>query len=108
MDDALDLGPGLGLDRDDVAAVAEGDDRILEGAAELRSDEGVEPAPEPVVRDADRCPQPAEPRRGKMRRGVAGSASAKRPFEQVNLVLGVDGLRRTDERRYALSIGSNV
>ena len=63
VDDALDPGPGLGLDRHDVAAVAERDDRLLERAAELRADERVEPAPEPVVRDADGRPQPAEARR---------------------------------------------
>ena len=64
VDDALDLRPGLGLDRDDVAAVAEGDDRVLERAAELRADERVEPAAEPVVGDPDGRPQPAEPGRG--------------------------------------------
>jgi predicted Zn-dependent peptidase len=48
--------------------------------------------------------QPAEPRRGKVRRGVAGSASATRPFEQVNLVLGVNGVPRGDDRRYALGV----
>ena len=63
VDDALDPGPGLGLDRDHVAAVAERDDRLLERAAQLRADERVEPPPQPVVRDADRRPQPAEARR---------------------------------------------
>ena len=52
----------------------------------------------------DTTAQPAEPRRGKVRRGVAGSASAKRPFEQVNLVLGVNGVPRGDERRFALGV----
>jgi predicted Zn-dependent peptidase len=52
----------------------------------------------------DAAAQPAEPRRGKVRRGVAGSASAKRPFEQVNLVLGVNGVPRGDERRFALGV----
>ena len=44
----------------DVAAVAERDDRLLERAAELRPDERVEPAPEPVVRHADRASEPTE------------------------------------------------
>lgn len=35
---------------------------------------------------------------------AAGSAYVEKPFEQVNLLLGVDGLRRTDERRYALAL----
>ena len=63
MDDALDLRAGLGLDRNDVAAVAEGDDRVLEGVAELRADERLETSPEPVVGDPDGGPQPTEPRR---------------------------------------------
>jgi predicted Zn-dependent peptidase len=53
---------------------------------------------------ADASAEPAGPRRGKVRRGVAGSASATRPFEQVNLVLGVNGVPRGDERRYALGV----
>ena len=44
---------GLGTDRHDVAAVAERDDRLLERAAELRADERVQPAAEPVVGDPD-------------------------------------------------------
>ena len=63
VDDALDPGPGLGLDRDDVAAVAQRDDRLLEGAAELRADERVQPPAQPVVGDPDGGPQPAQPRR---------------------------------------------
>jgi predicted Zn-dependent peptidase len=47
---------------------------------------------------------PAEARSGKPRRGVSGSSSAKRPFEQVNLVLGVNGIPRGDNRRYALGV----
>ncbi|MGZ4437174.1 MAG: M16 family metallopeptidase, partial [Nocardioidaceae bacterium] len=35
---------------------------------------------------------------------VPGERVVNRPFEQVNLVLGVDGLVRTDERRYALGV----
>ena len=34
----------------------------------------------------------------------AGTVSARRPFEQVNLVLGVNGLTRTDDRRFALGV----
>jgi predicted Zn-dependent peptidase len=47
---------------------------------------------------------PASARSGRARRGVSGSATAKRPFEQVNLVLGVNGIPRGDDRRYALGV----
>ena len=54
---------------------------------------------------ADPGARPAPPRTGgRFRRAAAGSATVRRPFEQVNLVLGVDGLARTDERRYALGV----
>jgi predicted Zn-dependent peptidase len=38
------------------------------------------------------------------RRTATGDVVVSRPFEQVNLVLGVNGLVRTDERRYALGV----
>ena len=38
------------------------------------------------------------------RRTASGDVVVTRPFEQVNLVLGVNGLVRTDERRYALGV----
>ena len=63
VDDALDPRPGLRLDRHDVAPVAQRDDRLLEGVAELRSDERVEPPPQPVVGDPHRRAKTAEPRR---------------------------------------------
>ena len=47
---------------------------------------------------------PASARAGKVRRAVSGQASAKRPFEQVNVVLGVNGIPRGDDRRYALGV----
>jgi len=53
---------------------------------------------------SDRSAEPAPARRGRPRRAVSGSASAERPFEQVNLVLGVNGVPRGDERRYALGV----
>jgi predicted Zn-dependent peptidase len=53
---------------------------------------------------SDAAAQPAEPRRGRVRRGVSGSSSAKRPFEQVNVVLGVNGVPRGDDRRFALGV----
>jgi predicted Zn-dependent peptidase len=39
-----------------------------------------------------------------VRRTTPGEVVVARPFEQVNLVLGVNGLIRTDERRYALGV----
>ena len=38
------------------------------------------------------------------RRVTAGSAHTTRPLEQVNLVLGVKGMTRTDPRRFALGV----
>jgi len=45
------------------------------------------------------------PRRAPTPRAVhPGVSRADRPFEQVNLVLGVEGLPRDDERRFALGV----
>lgn len=53
--------------------------------------------------DAETRPLP--PRRSeRARRTAAGRIGLSRPFEQVNLVLGVNGLIRTDERRYTLGV----
>jgi predicted Zn-dependent peptidase len=38
------------------------------------------------------------------RRVHAGTVTARRPLEQVNLVLGVNGLTRNDDRRFALGV----
>jgi len=40
----------------------------------------------------------------RVRKVHPGSSSVTRPFEQVNLVLGVNGITRYDERRYALGV----
>ena len=47
---------------------------------------------------------PVPPRGGRTVRIAPGSVTASRPFEQVNLVLGVPGLARDDDRRFALSV----
>jgi predicted Zn-dependent peptidase len=48
---------------------------------------------------------PAAPRTTQRQRPVrAGTVTAQRPFEQVNLVLGVNGLTRSDDRRFALGV----
>jgi predicted Zn-dependent peptidase len=51
----------------------------------------------------DEAPVPARAEE-QARRVRAGTASARRPLEQVNLVLGVNGLTRTDDRRFALGV----
>jgi predicted Zn-dependent peptidase len=54
---------------------------------------------------ADTTVRPRPARRGeRARRSSTGEAVVARPFEQVNLVLGVNGLVRTDDRRYALGV----
>lgn len=48
---------------------------------------------------------PAAPRTGgRPPRVRPGVAKASRPFEQVNLVLGMEGLSRDDDRRFALGV----
>ena len=64
VDDALDLRPGLGADRDHVAAVAHRDERLLERPAQLRAHQRIQAAAEPVVGDPDRSAQGAQARRG--------------------------------------------
>jgi predicted Zn-dependent peptidase len=57
----------------------------------------------------DNSVRPRAPRRpDRARRTTAGETTLTRPFEQVNMVLGVNGLVRTDERRYALGVLSAV
>ena len=54
---------------------------------------------------ADVANRPSPPRRAaRFRRVSAGEVRIERPFEQVNLLLGVNGLARSDERRYALGV----
>ena len=48
---------------------------------------------------------PVPPRHGaRNRRVVPGTVTATRPFEQVNVVLGVEGITRHDDRRFALGV----
>jgi predicted Zn-dependent peptidase len=54
---------------------------------------------------ADTSARPRPARRGeRARRSATGEIVVSRPFEQVNLLLGVNGLVRTDERRYAAGV----
>jgi predicted Zn-dependent peptidase len=52
--------------------------------------------------DVEEAPVP--PRHGARKRVRPGQIEATRPFEQVNLVLGMEGLRRDDDRRFALGV----
>ncbi|MDF1602739.1 pitrilysin family protein [Nocardioides sp. YIM 152315] len=47
---------------------------------------------------------PVAARHGSRKRVAPGLIEATRPFEQVNLVLGMEGLRRDDDRRFALGV----
>ena len=47
---------------------------------------------------------PIPPRHGSRKRVTPGLIGATRPFEQVNLVLGMEGLVRDDDRRFALGV----
>jgi predicted Zn-dependent peptidase len=40
----------------------------------------------------------------RVRRVTPGESHTTRPFEQVNVVLGMNGITRTDDRRYALGV----
>ncbi|SED37877.1 Predicted Zn-dependent peptidase [Nocardioides exalbidus] len=53
--------------------------------------------------DGESEPTPSE-QSEKARKVTPGTATTVRPLEQVNLVLGVKGLTRTDPRRYALGV----
>jgi predicted Zn-dependent peptidase len=53
--------------------------------------------------DTSARPQPVR-RAERTRHTAAGQVVVNRQFEQANLVLGVDGLVRTDDRRYALGV----
>lgn len=49
-------------------------------------------------------PTPVAPPTRRLRRARGGTRTLARPFEQVNLLLGVQGLPRHDPRRYALGV----
>jgi predicted Zn-dependent peptidase len=80
-----------------VAAAGNVDhDRVVEQVAAAFGRSG-------FLDDEERRPLP--PRRGgPVRRTSPGEVTRQRPFEQVNLVLGVNGLVRTDRRRYTLGV----
>ena len=64
---------------------------------------GVRPATASSTGEAE-PPRPGT-RRGPRGRGCTrGVVEAARPFEQVNLVLGMEGVHRNDDRRFALGV----
>jgi predicted Zn-dependent peptidase len=56
-----------------------------------------------LLTDTTARPAPAR-RAARFKRGAAATVHATRPFEQVNVLLGVNAINRTDERRYALGV----
>ncbi len=48
--------------------------------------------------------EPVRPRRGARKKVTPGVLTTTRPFEQVNVVLGMEGLVRDDPRRFALGV----
>ena len=77
VDDARQLRAGVGANRDDVAAIARGDDRVLEHRGVLAAgDERIEPVHQPAVRDADLAPDAAELRAGRVEHVAAGTDRA--------------------------------
>lgn len=52
----------------------------------------------------DATATPVRPRHGRHRRVTPGVLAATRPFEQVNVVLGMEGPPRDDPRRFALGV----
>ncbi len=61
--------------------------------------------PSVAVTSSPATPSPVPPRRGAARVRVSpGHVETTRPFEQVNLVLGMEGLRRDDAERFALGV----
>lgn len=77
-----------------AAAGAVDHDEVVERVREAFR--GVDAPAEPVTRPSTRR-APASPGRGQR-------AISPRPSEQAHLVLGLGGIRRTDDRRYALGV----
>jgi predicted Zn-dependent peptidase len=98
------------LDRDVIDAFYRAHYRpermVVSAAGNLDHDEVVELVVKAFSRagflDGEATPVP--PRAGDPVPVQPGASEEKRPFEQVNLVLGVEGLRRDDDRRFALGV----
>lgn len=81
-----------------VAGNVEHDHVVAQVEAAFGRNGFLERAEAPVSRLGEGAPAPVHP----------GTASTIRPFEQVNLVLGMEGIARNDPRRFALSILSTA
>ena len=92
VDDSRYLGAHLRLDGDDVAAIAQGDDRLLEGAAVgARADELLQAMGEAVVGLADVAAELGEDGRGvvhDLRTLVNGAADAALDLSEVDDAFG--------------------
>ena len=75
VDDAPDPALGIGPHRHHVAAVAQRDERLLQGPREVRVDERLEPAAQPFVGQPHRPAQAAQRRRGRVE-DLAGRVDA--------------------------------
>jgi predicted Zn-dependent peptidase len=82
------------------------DAMVLAAAGNLRHDEVVDLVMKAFDREGflDPVAVPQPPRPAETLIVHAGAAEAVRAFEQVNVVLGSEGLRRDDERRFALGV----
>ena len=80
---------------------------VVAAAGALEHDEVVEQVARAFGRagflDGDDAPHPVRPAAAAIE-VVPGEVTSRRPFEQANLVLGVEGLSRHDERRFALGV----
>jgi predicted Zn-dependent peptidase len=82
------------------------DTMVVSAAGNLRHEEVVALVEKAFARggflDGEAAPVP--PRTGERIPVGAGETRARRPFEQVNVVLGMEGLARDDDRRFALGV----
>ncbi|QZY28065.1 M16 family metallopeptidase [Nocardioides coralli] len=80
---------------------------VVAAAGNLDHDDVVRDVQRAFARNGflDREEPPVVPQSGvRVRRVHAGSSTVTRPLEQVNLVLGVNGFTRHDDRRYPLGV----
>jgi predicted Zn-dependent peptidase len=98
------------MTRDQIAAFYRqhyrADTMVVSAAGNLRHEDVVALVEKAFARggflDGEAAPVP--PRTGERIPVTAGESRAQRPFEQVNVVLGMEGLSRDDDRRFALGV----
>jgi len=98
------------LDRDRIHAFYRehytAESLVVSAAGNLRHDEVVALVERSFAADGflARTSIPVAPRHAAPVSVAPGRSAATRPFEQVNLVLGMEGLARDDDRRFALAV----